>query len=81
MHTFDFSDMHSYLHLNYKNLTIFLLVHPIISVAPDAPAEHEVEDVGETSIMITWEKPVAPITGMLRQHYQPKDYHTFCSQI
>lgn len=35
----------------------------ICSVAPDAPAEHEVDEVGESSIMISWEKPLAPITG------------------
>uniref|UniRef100_A0A3P8WU12 Fibronectin n=1 Tax=Cynoglossus semilaevis TaxID=244447 RepID=A0A3P8WU12_CYNSE len=33
------------------------------TTSPDAPAQPDVEEVGEKSILITWVKPVAPITG------------------
>lgn len=45
------------------------------SVAPDAPAEHEVEEVGETSIVISWDKPLAPITGRLSSFFVSPHVH------
>jgi len=50
----------------YDDVIILAYVLANASAAPDAPSDHEVEDVGETSMIISWSKPVAPITGKHR---------------
>uniref|UniRef100_A0A3Q2GE28 Fibronectin n=1 Tax=Cyprinodon variegatus TaxID=28743 RepID=A0A3Q2GE28_CYPVA len=42
------------------------------TTAPDTPKEPEVEEVGDTSMTITWDKPLAPITGY-RVVYVPSE--------
>lgn len=54
---------------HYTTVVITDFLHLVlIHIVPDAPKEHEVEEVGESSIVISWDKPLAPITGELCSH-------------